>query len=126
MAGSFADEEYVFNPEHAEMRKLRERIGDETLRAFFRKYAYDDPVHFISHSAPAAVFLQFGSQDQPLPEKWARHSYELFAEPKKIAFYDAGHALDRAARLDRAQWLAERLSLRSVDKAALSRIPDLK
>ena len=108
------------------MRKLRERLGDETLRDFFRKYAYDDPVHFVGHSAPAFVFLQFGRQDAPLPEKWVRHSFELFAEPKKIAFYDAGHALDQAARLERAQWLAERLSLRPVDKDALSRIPDLK
>ncbi|HYG81163.1 MAG TPA: hypothetical protein VD861_12280 [Pyrinomonadaceae bacterium] len=126
MAGGFSDEEYVFDPENPAMQKLRERVGDETIRAFFRKYAYGDPVHFVGHSAPAAVFLQFGRKDEPLPEKWARRFYDLFAEPKKLAFYDAGHALDKAARLERARWLAERLSLRKIDEAALNRIPDLK
>jgi hypothetical protein len=72
------------------------------------------------------VFLQFGRQDKPITEQLARHYYELFAEPKRIAFYDAGHALNAAARADRAQWLVERLSLRPVDKAALARIPDLR
>ena len=126
MAGGFSDEEYVFDPENPAMQKLRERIGEETLRAFFRKYAYGDPVYFVGHSAPAAVFLQFGRKDEPIPEKWARRFYDLFAEPKKLAFYDAGHALDKAARVERARWLAERLSLPKVDEAALNRIPDLK
>lgn len=126
MAGGFSDEEYVFDPENPAMQKLRERVGEDTLRAFFRKYAYGDPVHFVGHSAPAAVFLQFGRKDEPIPEKWARRFYDLFAEPKKFAFYDAGHALDKAARLDRARWLAERLSLKKIDEAALNRIPDLK
>lgn len=127
MAGSFSDEEYVFDPNNAEMQKVRQRIGEEKLRAFFRDYAWDDPAHFISHSAPSAVFLQFGREDKPITEKMARHDYELFAEPKKIAFYDAGHPLNAEARRERDLWLAERLSLpQPVDKAALARIPELK
>ncbi|HKC63148.1 MAG TPA: hypothetical protein VKB86_05895, partial [Pyrinomonadaceae bacterium] len=127
MAGSFADEEYVFDPNNAEMQKVRERIGEEKLRAFFKDYAWDDPAHFVVHSAPAAVFLQFGREDKPITEKMARRYYELFAEPKKIAFYDAGHPLNNEARVERDLWLAERLSLaRPVDKAALERIPELK
>lgn len=126
MAGGFSDEEYVFDPDNAEMQKVRERIGVEVLRDFFRKYAFDDPVHFIGHSAPASVFLQFGSEDKPIPEKLARHYYDLFSEPKKIEFYKAGHALNSEARTDRVQWLVERLALRPVDRAALARIPKLK
>lgn len=72
------------------------------------------------------VFLQFGLQDKPISEKRARHFYDLFSEPKKIAFYDAGHALDGKARMERAEWLVKRLSLLPIDKAALARIPDLK
>jgi dienelactone hydrolase len=126
MAGSYAVEEYVFDPENAAMRKVRERIGDEALRAHFQKYAWDDPINLVGHSAPAAVFLQFGRQDKPITEKMARRYYELFAEPKRMEFYDAGHALDRAARRDRAEWLRQRLSLKAIDHAALARIPDLK
>lgn len=126
MAGGFSDEEYVFDPDNPEMQKVRQRIGVEILRDFFRQYAFDDPVHFIGHSDPASVFLQFGSQDKPIPEKLARHYYDLFSEPKKIEFYKAGHALDSAARTERVQWLVERLALRPVDRAALARIPELK
>jgi len=126
MAGGFSDEEYVFDPDNPEMQKVRQRIGVEILRDFFRKYAFDDPVHFIGHSAPASVFLQFGSEDKPIPEKLARHYYDLFSEPKKIEFYKAGHALNSEARTERVQWLVERLALRPVDRAALARIPELK
>lgn len=126
MAGVFADEEYVFDPDNPEMLKVRERIGDQMLRDFFRKYAFDDPLHFVGHSGPAHIFLQFGRQDKPIPLKLARRFYDLFPGPKKIAFYDAGHALDRKARMERVKWLAGRLSLRPVDKAALGSIPDLK
>lgn len=126
LAGGFASEEYVFDPDNPAMQKARRRIGEKTLRDFFRKYAYDDPVHFVGHSAPASVFLQFGTEDKPIPEKLARHYYALFSEPKKIAFYQAGHALNAAARAERVQWLIKRLALRPVDKSALARIPELK
>jgi dienelactone hydrolase len=126
MAGGFADEEYVFDPDNAEMLKLRQRVGDEAIRAYFQKYAWDDPINFVGHSAPAAVFLQFGRQDKPITEKMARRYHELFAEPKRISFYDAGHALNAAARRDRADWLRQRLSLKPIDYDALSRIPELK
>lgn len=126
MAGGFADEEYVFDPENANMRKLRERLGDATIRDFFRRYAYDDAGHFVGHSAPAAVFLQFGRQDHPIPEKLARHYYDLFSQPKRVAFYNAGHALNGEARRDRVEWLVKRLTLKPADQAALTRIPVLQ
>ena len=126
MAGAYADEEYVFDPENAEMVKLRQRVGDERIKQYFRQYAWDDPLHFIGRSAPAAVFLQFGRQDKPISEGMARRDFARFAEPKKLAFYDAGHALNADARRERVEWLAGRLSLAPVDRAALARIPDLK
>jgi dienelactone hydrolase len=126
MAGSFATEEYVFNPDNAEMRQLREKVGDDPIRYYFRKFAWDDPVHFVGKSAPAAVFLQFGREDKPISEKMARRYFDLFAEPKRIEFYDAGHALNAEARRDRAEWLRQRLSLKPIDRAALARLPELK
>ena len=126
MAGGFADEAYVFDEENSEMVKLRARIGDKRLRDYFRTYAWDDPANFIGHSAPAAVFLQFGRQDKPISEKTATRAYQLFSEPKTMKFYEAGHALNAEARRERADWLAKRLALRPVDHAALARIPELK
>jgi pimeloyl-ACP methyl ester carboxylesterase len=126
MAGVFADEEYVFDPDNAEMVKLRARVGDEALREYFRKYAWDDPINFIGHSAPTAVLLQYGRQDKPITEKMAERYFGLFKGTTTMKYYDAGHALDAKARLDRAEWLREKLSLKPVDKAALASIPELK
>jgi dienelactone hydrolase len=127
MAGVFADEEYVFDPDNAEMMKLRARVGDEVLREYFRKYAWDDPINFIGHNPPTAVLLQYGRQDKPITEKMAERYFGLFSRgTTKMTYYDAGHALDAKARLDRAGWLREKLSLKPVDTAALARIPELK
>jgi dienelactone hydrolase len=126
MAGGFATEEYVFDPENTEMLKLRQRVGDAALRDYFRKYAWDDPINFIGHSAPATVFLQFGREDKPITEKMTIRYFELFDANAKMAYYDAGHALNNAARLDRVEWLRQKLSLKAIDRAALALIPELK
>lgn len=100
--------------------------GEARVRSYFERYPWDDPVHFVRRSSPAAVFLQYGRRDEPLPERVARRDFAHFGEPKRIAFYDAGHALNAAARLDRAKWLASRLKLKRVDWRALSAVPELQ
>lgn len=126
MAGVFADEEFVFESKTPAIEEFRKRNGEEALRDFFRRSAFDDPVYFIGHSAPAAVFLQFGRDDAPIPESIARGYFERFSEPKKIEFYKSGHALNGEARKERVQWLAERLKLSGVDAEASERIPALE
>jgi cephalosporin-C deacetylase-like acetyl esterase len=125
MAGVFADEEFVFDSSTPAVVEFRKRIGEEALRGFFRKHAFDDPIYFIGHSAPAAVFLQFGRNDAPLPETLARGYFDRFSEPKKMELYQAGHALNGEARKDRVQWLAERLKLSRIDPEAIEHVPDL-
>ena len=126
MAGVFSIQEFAFDSNDPETKQFRDQIGEKRLREFFQRYAFDDGVNFVGRSAPASIFLQFGLEDKDIPETLARHYYELFSEPKKIAFYKAGHALNAQARLDRVQWLAEKLKLRPVDAAAAARIPELK
>ena len=126
MAGAYDDEAYVYDPSNAAMVRMRERYGDAAIRAYFRDYAWDEPRHFVGHSAPAAVFLQYGRRDKPITEAMARRDFARFAEPKRIGFYDAGHELNAEARRERAEWLAKRLSLRRPDFDALARIPQLK
>jgi len=126
MAGELADEEYIFDSTALDVTQFRQKNGDKALRDFFQQYAFDDPIHFIGHSAPASVFLQFGEDDQGIPEKMARGYFARFAEPKKIAFYKAGHALNREAREERIEWLVERLKLSPVDHEAIERIPGLE
>jgi cephalosporin-C deacetylase-like acetyl esterase len=126
MAGVFADEEYVFDSTRMEITQFREKIGDKALRDFFQQYAFDDPIHYIAHSAPAAIFLQFGREDEGIPESTARSYFERFGEPKKIEFYKAGHALNREAREERIEWLVDRLKLSPINREAIERIPGLE
>jgi dienelactone hydrolase len=126
MAGAFSDEAYVFDPESQAMRDFRERVGDDTLRAFYARTRWDDPISFVGRSAPAAVYLQFGSNDDPIPVAKARGYFTSFAEPKAVSFHETGHALDASARVDRVNWLAHRLRLPPIDQAAVARIPQLR
>lgn len=126
MAGVFSDEEFVFESKNPDLKAFRDRIGEKPLREFFQKYAFDEARHFVGRSAPASIFLQFGADDSGIPEAFARHYYDLFGEPKRIAFYEAGHALNSKARIDRVQWLAERLKLSPVDAETIARVPDIK
>src|SRR5256714_172662 len=126
MAGVFADQEYIFDSARTEVIQFRQRIGEKPLRDFFQQYAFDDPVRFIGHSAPAAVFLQFGKDDEGIPEKMARGYFDRFAEPKKIEFYKAGHALNREAREERIEWLVERLKLPATDHETIEGISGLQ
>ena len=126
MAGVFADEKYIFDSDRPEIKRFREQNGEKALHDFFRQYAFDDPIHFIGRSAPAGVFLQFGRDDESIPEKLAQNYFQRFAEPKKIAFYKAGHALNDEARADRIRWLAERLKLSPVDSESIERLPRLE
>jgi hypothetical protein len=43
-----------------------------------------------------------------------------------LAVYDAPHALNARARLDRVLWPAKRLRLKLVDQDELAKIPELK
>ncbi|MGA2600822.1 MAG: hypothetical protein ABSH09_27965 [Bryobacteraceae bacterium] len=123
MSGAYSDEE-LFHSNQPDVKKYRKQLGDEKIRTFFREYGWDDPIHYVSHSSPAAVFLQFASSDQS--RQVAKTYYDAFGDPKKIAIYDATHALDAAARHDRVDWLVRRLSLRPIDEAALMAIAPLK
>ncbi len=124
MAGSCGDTYYVFNSGAPGMAEMRKQVGDAELRGYFAKYAWADPEQYVRHSSPAAVFLQFASEDGPA--SYAQHCEAIFGEPKRMKIYHASHALNADARRDRVLWLVKCLRLKSVDQADLAKIPELK
>ncbi|MBV8706738.1 MAG: hypothetical protein JO185_24970 [Acidobacteriaceae bacterium] len=52
--------------------------------------------------------------------------HERFGNPKRIEFYDAGHALNAVATHDRILWLVKELQLQQINESALNSIPKLK
>jgi cephalosporin-C deacetylase-like acetyl esterase len=126
MANVYSLRDYIYDEQNADMLAMRNKVGEDWIQSYFRQFPWDDSAPFVRHSAPAAVFLQNGRLDEALPERIVRKSFEYFQQPKRIKFYDAGHALNSAARVDRAEWLQGRLKLKVLDLQALGSIEQLR
>ena len=69
-----------------------------------------DPVNYVGHASPSALFFQFGRND----EAFSPDRFESFAqagsEPKLVLWYDTGHFFpDSGAQKDRLEWLQTQL-----------------
>ena len=68
-----------------------------------------DPIHYVARAAPAALFFQFGRQDDFTQEQFERVA-EAASEPKLVKWYDTDHYFQIAeAQKDRLDWLQTRL-----------------
>ncbi len=70
-----------------------------------------DPIHYIGHAAPSALFFQYGFYDESIPPELALECIDEASEPKLIMWYHAGHMLNTDASYDRAEWLTTQLGL---------------
>jgi dienelactone hydrolase len=122
MAGALSDEVDIRSKEYQE---YRQQIGPDKFDAFRAKYSWLDPGKYVSHAAPAVVFLQYASQEKFLnPDR--DHEYAaVVSEPKRFKLYDAPHALNAEARRDRFAFLTEQLRLKPVAPGVVASIPYL-
>lgn len=122
MAGTLSDD---VDMKSKEFHEFRERIGAETVDAYRAKYNWLDPGKFVSHAAPATMFLQYGSQEAFLNPDRAREYAAIVSEPKRLGIYNAPHALNAQARRERMAFLTEQLQLKPLDPALVAAVPDL-
>ena len=122
MAGALSDEADRKSPAFQE---FRQKVGAEKVDAFEAKYSWTDPAKYISHAAPATLFLQYATQEKFLTSEIAKATAALASEPKQFKLYDAPHALNAEARRDRISFLTEQLQLKSLPAAAIAAVPDL-
>ena len=122
MAGSTSDE--VGN-DTKEYQEFRQKMGPERFDAFVTRYAWLDQGKYVSHAAPAVVFLQFATQEKLLTPELARQYAAVVSEPKRFKLYDAPHALNAEARRDRIAFLTEQLKLKTLSAELIATIPNL-
>lgn len=122
MAATMSDE---LTKNTKEFQEFRQKVGAEKLDALMAKYPHVDQGRFVSHAAPAVVFLQFANQETFLTPERARQHAEVVSEPKQVKFYEAPHALNAEARRDRIHFLVEQLKLRPISDAEIASIPNL-
>src|SRR5246127_2746463 len=122
MAGDLSDE---VDRSTKGFQEYRQKVGPEKLDAFMTKFAWMDAGKYVSHAAPAAMFLQYATDEPFLNADTAKRYFEIVSEPKKFKIYDAPHALNAEATRDRVAFLAEQLGFKVPDGAALAGIPVL-
>src|SRR5437588_6580408 len=122
MAGSMSDE---ISQNTKEFQEFRQKTGPDKVDAFIAKYSYLDQGKFVSHAAPAFVFLQYGSREKFLNAERARQYAAIVSEPKQLKIYDAEHALNAAARRERIRFLIEKLKLKPISDVQIASIPNL-
>ena len=126
MASGYSDEEEAFaSTDPQRMAQIKE-VGEDNVHEYFREYAWDDPVYFLGHTDRESIFLQFASADGISKDLGQKYLDRFSAKDKKMEFYDAPHALNAAARLDRDRWLQKHLGIKKIDEKELGEIEQLK
>jgi dienelactone hydrolase len=122
MAGGLSDE---VDMKTKAFEEYRQKIGPERYDVFLAKYGWLDPGKFVSHAAPAVVFMQYATQEKYLTADVARQYAAIVSEPKRFKLYDAPHALNAEALRDRLAFLSDQLKVKPLTAAQLASIPDL-
>ena len=122
MAGDLSDE---VDRSTKMFQEYRQKVGPEKFDTFSAKYAWMDAGRYVSHAAPAAVFLQYANDEPFLNGDIAKRYFEIVSEPKKLKIYEAPHALNAEATRDRIAFLAQQLSFPPPNARAVNAIPAL-
>jgi len=122
MAGGWPDDTFKKSPMY---EQYRQKIGTEKFDAFQAEHSWADTGKYVSHAAPAVVFLQFASDEQFVTPEMDKDFFAAVSEPKRMKIYEAPHALNPEATRDRIAFLAEQLSFKAPDPKAVAAIPAL-
>jgi dienelactone hydrolase len=122
MAGPISDEVGLKTGGY---EKFRQQVGPEKFDAFMASHTYLDQGKYVSHAAPAIVFLQYATKEDFMTPDVAREYEKIVSEPKRFKLYDAPHSLNAEARRDRIAFLTEQLKLKPLSPKVIDSIPDL-
>lgn len=111
MAGAPSLTEFLRTSTLPAIVKTRDSLTKEQQENYFNTLSDVDPINYIGHVAPAALFFQFGRSDGYPTEEKAKSYSEKASDPKFVKFYDAGHALNDEAKRDRATWLRGQIGI---------------
>ena len=86
-------------------------LSCEVRAQWFGAMAPIEPIRFIPHASPTALFLQSGESDNLVPSADARALHAAAPESRAVRWYDAGHGLNLQAAWDRHDWLQGQIGL---------------
>jgi len=122
MAGDLSDE---VDKKTKAFQEYRQKIGPKQFDAFAARYSWMDAGKYVSHATPAAMFLQYATDEPFISGDTAKQYFEIVSDPKKLKIYNAPHALNAEATRDRIAFLAQQLSFKPPSADAIAAIPAL-
>jgi dienelactone hydrolase len=113
MSGPQSTKEYVLSsPGMIALRKTNDTAKVEEVEQSLKADAWADPGSYASKLGPAPALFQYGLHDQEwVPLADAKDYVAMASGPKRVEFYDADHALNVKARMDRDSFLGKTLKL---------------
>lgn len=71
-----------------------------------------DPIRYVARARPGSLLLEDGRRDAVVPRGALLNIVHAAPRGTTVRWYDAPHALDRAAYRDAFAWLARKLEAR--------------
>ena len=104
---------YVMDSDGSNRVRLRVESADGELRQerWLKAMEPIEPIHFVGHAAPAALFFQNARHDEGIQEEDALRYQQAGSEPKRVRWYDSGHRLPAEAIRDRVEWLQSQIGI---------------
>jgi pimeloyl-ACP methyl ester carboxylesterase len=88
-----------------------ETVDSTAQQAWLAAMAPIEPIYYVGHAAPSALFFQNARHDALVSEEDALAYQAAGSEPKKIEWYDSNHGLPTQAYIDMMDWLAEQIGI---------------
>jgi uncharacterized protein len=70
-----------------------------------------EPIHYVGHASPSALFFQNARRDTLVSEADALAYQAAGSKPKHVKWYDSGHGLPTQAYIDMVSWLEEQIGI---------------
>jgi cephalosporin-C deacetylase-like acetyl esterase len=112
MSGPQSTMEYVLSSDSPRMVSMRKNADMAKVKQNLKANAWTDPGSYANKLGPAPALFQYGLHDEDwVPLADAKDYVAMSSGPKTTEFYDADHALNAKARMDRDNFLRKTLRL---------------
>jgi cephalosporin-C deacetylase-like acetyl esterase len=112
MSGPQSAMEYVLSSDSPRMVAMRKTTDLTKVEQNLKAHAWADPGSYANRLGPAPALFQYGLHDEEwVPLADAKDYVAMSSGPKTTEFYDADHALNAMARMDRDSFLQKTLRL---------------
>jgi cephalosporin-C deacetylase-like acetyl esterase len=112
MSGPQSMMEYVLSSDSPRMVPMRKTTDMAKVEQTLKANAWADPGSYANKLGPAPALFQYGLHDEDwVPLADAKNYVAMSSGPKTTEFYDADHALNAKARMDRDSFLRKTLDL---------------